>query len=188
MSLADFTIIIFSAFSTVTCVPGRKPIFDGDCEAATGDTVSSAVEREPAFLDRLQRDIGRHDLGDGGRIPGIGGVVGLQHLAGIGFDHQQRFGMRGARRDERRARRRAGSCSTMRLRSSGRRKCTIRFRSFETRLSKQGGPGDLTFGFQAWSETDCAVAHGGCKPIPACRSGTEAGRLNRGRNRPQFRR
>ena len=40
MSLADFTIIICSAFSTVTWVPGRKPIFDGDCEAATGDTVS----------------------------------------------------------------------------------------------------------------------------------------------------
>jgi len=28
----------------------------------------------------------------------------------------------------------------------------------------------------------CAAAHGGCKPIPACRSRTEAGRLNRGRN------
>ena len=41
MSLADFTSIIFSALSTVTCVPGRKPIFDGDCEAAVGDTVSS---------------------------------------------------------------------------------------------------------------------------------------------------
>ena len=47
MSLADFTIIIASAFSTVTCVPGLKPIFDGDCEAATGDTVSvcSSVSR-----------------------------------------------------------------------------------------------------------------------------------------------
>src|SRR5438445_6655553 len=41
MSLADFTIIIASAFSTVTCVPGRKPILEGDCEAATGDTVNS---------------------------------------------------------------------------------------------------------------------------------------------------
>ena len=41
MSLADFTSIIFSALSTVTCVPGRKPIFDGDCEAAVGETVNS---------------------------------------------------------------------------------------------------------------------------------------------------
>ena len=50
MSLADFTIIIFSALSTVTWVPGRKPIFDGDCEAATGDTVSSVSSvRRPSF-------------------------------------------------------------------------------------------------------------------------------------------
>ena len=50
MSLADFTIIIFSAFSTVTCVPGLKPIFDGDCEAATGDTVSSVSSvRRPSL-------------------------------------------------------------------------------------------------------------------------------------------
>ena len=41
MSFADFTIIIFSALSTVSCVPGRNPIFDGDCEAAVGDTVIS---------------------------------------------------------------------------------------------------------------------------------------------------
>ena len=34
MSFADFTIIILSALSTVSCVPGRKPIFDGACEAA----------------------------------------------------------------------------------------------------------------------------------------------------------
>ena len=41
MSFADLTIIIFSALSTVSCVPGRNPIFDGDCEAAVGDTVTS---------------------------------------------------------------------------------------------------------------------------------------------------
>src|ERR1700704_4657867 len=40
MSLADFTSIIASAFSTVTWVPGRKPILEGDCDAATGDTVT----------------------------------------------------------------------------------------------------------------------------------------------------
>ena len=34
MSLADFTIRIFSALSTVIWVPGLKPIFDGGCEAA----------------------------------------------------------------------------------------------------------------------------------------------------------
>ena len=41
MSFADLTIIIFSALSTVSCVPGRNPIFEGDWEAAVGDTVSS---------------------------------------------------------------------------------------------------------------------------------------------------
>ena len=101
MSLADFTIIIASAFSTVTCVPGLKPIFDGDCEAATGETVSTLSSVQASFLDGFQRDVSRHDLGDRGRIPGHRRIFGLQHLAGVGFDHQQRLGMRGARRDDR---------------------------------------------------------------------------------------
>src|SRR3982074_406192 len=33
------------------------------------------------------------------------------------------------------------------------------------------------------SSVSRAVGYGGCKPIPACASGTEAVRLNRGRNR-----
>ena len=33
MSLADFTIRILSALSTVIWVPGLKPILDGACEA-----------------------------------------------------------------------------------------------------------------------------------------------------------
>src|ERR1700745_2052594 len=41
MSFADFTSIILSALSTVTCVPGLKPIFEGDCADASGDTVNS---------------------------------------------------------------------------------------------------------------------------------------------------
>ena len=41
MSLADFTIIILSALSMVTCVPGGKPILVGDCMAALADTVNS---------------------------------------------------------------------------------------------------------------------------------------------------
>ena len=42
MSLADFTIIILSALSTVTWVPGRKPILEGDWEAAT-ETLRQAL-------------------------------------------------------------------------------------------------------------------------------------------------
>ena len=41
MSFADFTIIILSALSTVTVVPALKPIFEGACATALGDTVSS---------------------------------------------------------------------------------------------------------------------------------------------------
>ena len=40
MSFADFTIIILMALSTVTCVPGGKPILVGDCMAALADTVN----------------------------------------------------------------------------------------------------------------------------------------------------
>ena len=40
MSLAECTISIFSALSTVTCVPGGKPILVGDCAAAVCDTVN----------------------------------------------------------------------------------------------------------------------------------------------------
>ncbi len=40
MSLADFTIIILMALSTVTCVPTGKPILTGDCALAFGDTVN----------------------------------------------------------------------------------------------------------------------------------------------------
>ena len=40
MSLADLTISIFSALSSVTSMPGRKPIFDGAWREALADTVS----------------------------------------------------------------------------------------------------------------------------------------------------
>ena len=52
----------------------------------------------PAFLDRAQRHVGGHELGDRGGIPGLAGILGEQHLAAVGFDHQQRFGRRAARR------------------------------------------------------------------------------------------
>src|SRR5262249_3877835 len=41
ISLADFTISILSALSTVTVVPGGKPILTGDCAAALCETVKS---------------------------------------------------------------------------------------------------------------------------------------------------
>ena len=49
MSLADFTIIIFSALSTVTWVPMAKPILVGDCAIAVCETENSVsnVTRGP---------------------------------------------------------------------------------------------------------------------------------------------
>ena len=46
VSFADFTMMIFSAFSSVTSVPGLKPIFEGTARAARLETrngVSSVI-------------------------------------------------------------------------------------------------------------------------------------------------
>ena len=59
MSLADFTISILSALSTVIWVPGLKPILDGACEAARRGDGEQRVERDALVLDRLQRHIER---------------------------------------------------------------------------------------------------------------------------------
>ena len=41
MSFAECTSSIFSALSTVTWMPARNPIFDGDCATALGETVNT---------------------------------------------------------------------------------------------------------------------------------------------------
>ncbi len=51
-----------------------------------------AVEADAPFLHRVQRHIDGHQLGDGGRIPGLAGILLLQHAAGIGF-HTGRGGI-----------------------------------------------------------------------------------------------
>ena len=52
-SLGDFTINIFSALSSVTSVPGRKPIFEGAMREARTDIVSgvSIVSRPSRTAD-----------------------------------------------------------------------------------------------------------------------------------------
>ncbi len=59
------------------------------------------IERKTSFLDGLERDVGRHQFGDGCRIPRMGRVLGLQHLSGIGLDHQKRFRLHDTRRNNR---------------------------------------------------------------------------------------
>ena len=47
-SLGDFTISIFSALSSVTSVPGRKPIFEGGMHAPRAPTWSAAYRASAA--------------------------------------------------------------------------------------------------------------------------------------------
>src|SRR5215216_1471871 len=67
-------------------------------------------------------------------------------------------------------------------RSSGRRKCTFPFRSFETRLEKRRSCRSNV----RVSSVSGTTALRQRKPIPAWRARTEPGRLNRGRNRRKF--
>jgi hypothetical protein len=99
MSLADFTSIIDGDLGPRPESHLRRRLRGCDRRHR-----KQGIERNPSFLDRLERDIGRHQLGHRSRIPGVGRVFRLQYLSGIGFDHQQRFRMRKARRgkDERR--------------------------------------------------------------------------------------
>ena len=53
MSLADFTISIFSALSMVTRVPALNPILVGCCAAALRDTVSKVLKAtRPSLMAR----------------------------------------------------------------------------------------------------------------------------------------
>ena len=182
MSLADFTSIIFSALSTVTWVPGRKPIFDGDCEAATGDTVSSVSSVMRAVLDRLERDIGRHQLGQRRGIPGIGGVLGLQHLAGIGLDQQQRFGMRDARRNDSERCDKQRSSSTVTCEATGEENALSDSGPLRP-ACRRGGPDHVTFGFQACPAPSVTAA---ANLYRLAGPEQRLVRLNRGRNGPNF--
>ena len=91
MSFADFTSSILSALSTVTSGADREAHLDRLLRGGVRRDRHRGVERDAAFLDGAQRHVGRHQLGDGGRIPWVAGVLGVQHLAGVGLDQQQRF-------------------------------------------------------------------------------------------------
>ena len=83
MSFDERTISIFSALSAVTRVPGGESHLDRLLRGRGLRDRQRLVESEPAVPDRAQHRIGGHDLGDGGRIPRIAGVLGEQHLVPI---------------------------------------------------------------------------------------------------------
>ena len=94
-------------------------------------------ERQTAFLDRLQRHKSRHDLGDGGRIPRHRRIVGLQHapLSASMTSQASAFATPDVATTTAAA---AAIDFSGALPSSERKNCTIRFRSFETRLAGGG--------------------------------------------------
>ena len=51
------------------------------------------VEAEATIPDGAQRGVGRHQFGDGGRIPRKRSVLGVQHFAGRCLDQELGFGM-----------------------------------------------------------------------------------------------
>jgi len=83
MSFADFTISILSALSTVTVGAGGEAHLDRRLRRRVVRDQQQLVERDPTFLDGAQRHIGGHDFRDRGRIPRIGGVLGVQHLPAV---------------------------------------------------------------------------------------------------------
>ena len=116
-SLGDLTISIFRALSSVTSTPGRKPIFEAGMFAARADIVSGVSSVNAPVAHRLQRDIGRHQLGQRGRIPGLGRVALEQRLAAVDVDDQRGRRRRSARAERQRASENRGAQPICRTRS-----------------------------------------------------------------------
>ena len=95
MSFADFTIIILSALSTVTWVPGRKAHLGRRLRGgASRETVNSVSSVMRLFLTACSVTYIVISLVIEAGYHGIGGILGVQHLAGVGLDQQRRFGRR----------------------------------------------------------------------------------------------
>ena len=92
MSLADLTSIIFSALSSVITEPGLKPILLGGSAAACLLTLIGEVSASSPGGHRAERHIGRHQLGERGRMPAPEGVLMRQYPAGAEFEQDSRIG------------------------------------------------------------------------------------------------
>src|SRR5262249_18927254 len=178
MSLADFTSIIFNALSTVTRVPGLKPIFDGDWETATGETVRSVSS------------VILHSLTPFCVTEAIISLVTEAGYQGTGaFSASTTFPLSASTTSRASACSERGSARTAKtanplntdLRNNGQRNCTLQFRCFETRLEARRSC--LTLRFQssgaplAWLPQSAANFGFGTlarlQTIPAKRSRTE---------------
>ena len=171
-SLGDFTISIFSALSSVTSVPGRNPILDGGIARGAQRHGERRVHRQPPVAHRAQRDIGRHQLGGGGREPRLGRVGLHQHIARLRVGDQ--IGLR--------RRRRAGE------QEGGRRKpkrATRRGRNFMRCDLARAVAGDVPSAWRSEGKEYCRRAQVGrtrsCVEKPALRERTAGNRRKTGR-------
>ena len=89
-SLADLTIRACSAVSTVISAPTGRPTLLGGWLLRELGAADLGVQRQLAFLDRLEGDVGRHDLGERGRMPLVVVVLGVEDSPSAGIEQQRR--------------------------------------------------------------------------------------------------
>ena len=95
------------------------------------------VEAHAPLAHRRQRDIGRHQLGDRGRIPVARRLARLQHVAGIEIDQQRGCRARRARADENRERGGGRGEGAKRAEAARRKRHHGRRRSFSRRRARR---------------------------------------------------
>jgi len=85
-SLADSTIRTLSATSSVIDSPTFSQSLLGACSVASLEHMSLVSGVTVPDLQRLEGDIGRHQLGEGCRAPLGVGIFGVEHCAVIGLE------------------------------------------------------------------------------------------------------
>ena len=86
MSFADFVMSARMASETVISSPGSRSSLEGATEAAASEIeILSDILSRPD-LDRLERQVERHHLGERGRVANLIAVVVVQNGARVGVD------------------------------------------------------------------------------------------------------
>ena len=124
-SLPDCTIMPWIRFSTETCLPTSTNIREPSCFQACSLIVTMSVELDAAFLERLEHAVGRHQLGEAGRLLPRVGLERREHAAAVVVDHDEAAGLELRRRRDRRSARAAagGAAAAAAARAPSRRPC-----------------------------------------------------------------
>ena len=102
-SLADLVISAFIASIRAMVSPGSRSSLVGGGGGGLVDDLDPGCVGGAALLDRLERQIERHDLGQRGGIARLVGLVGMQHRAVVGIDDHRGMAVLSLRRQPRRA-------------------------------------------------------------------------------------